>query len=798
MIGLLFFFILVILRCFLSKLPSQVLEKPSLTTIALLSLGLGLGFWSVLSLVVGGIQGFSGAAGVIQSLAYLFSIITSFGGDVGFALLEGFFVFAGMDVSKQFRRDLASSSCRSITEKIDWTGVTNELHKRVIEDLFNESDLIETSFFNIHEMELDRSNIVKIRFEEIKKGGNKTLYCVYFELPKNVKAKREKQKPVIEEKKILIKLATIITQTDVDDSRLIKHLDELGDRIPRYGGYRRWSKREKEFVTGIITQEYLEPPHWKTIKEWQRHWYEYWEESRFLEEAKKVLTGEVEQICRVTTKTYFQIWKDSRLASTQATGNDFMILRDEFGRYWCKWVDYDELREKVDFKDMFKGLQYYLPSATSYIFGAFEAVEEKCPEKFGGIIEEVKKGEKIFSYDDYLQAKLVEFTNLRDKKLLQSGYLSKTFIEKIKDTLLKKGLHQEADEFSQIISDVRAFIEYDPKRNVYRLIHYDKLKCLIELISLAGYKLSYNFIKGFIWEEILHDFFYKYTYRLLPGNRATNLVYVNLIDNSEFGKKFSKEYGLKLPTDWKDGNIVLFTQELYAKFWLSRLLPRLDEQVFGFSVFKGFEENIASALEGSMIFCGLENSEDFLQGFLSLLTEEERKASEIGHNYRSEHHKEPVKVRGMIRQAVGRKEIIRPVWTIVTWRKSKKLFEELNSGFPLIFTPKVDGSLEYREVSIDELKEFESIEKIDVSVILDIPEKEKSIVENFYDLKDKTRRALEWLDSQKYRNVIFYNFSKIFPYEEIEVAFIILKTFKGLVKEDSLRHIHRIIIVFPY
>lgn len=239
-----------------------------------------------------------------------------------------------------------------------------------------------------------------------------------------------------------------------------------------------------------------------------------------------------------------------------------------------------------------------------------------------------------------------------DQRPLYSRF-SRSFIKKVTEALIRQELTPEAEEFARLAHSITGFMRYDPRRNTYTVVHVDEWKRFAELARLSGHPLGYSFWKGMIWEERLHALFSQYAFPLSLGGRHTNIVY--FLAQKGFGQRMADEFGLANPKDYEDESLLEFTHELYAKFWLSRILPGLDPTLFGFAVFKGFEIAISPALEGSLILHG-ENSADIFHGLLSLLTPEERKASGVGHNFKPGSEQTPEEVRRLIDTAVGPKK----------------------------------------------------------------------------------------------------------------------------------------------
>ncbi len=154
----------------------------------------------------------------------------------------------------------------------------------------------------------------------------------------------------------------------------------------------------------------------------------------------------------------------------------------------------------------------------------------------------------------------------------------------------------------ELAQSITGFMQYDPTRKTYTALHTDKWKRFAELARLAGHPLGHSFWKGMIWEERLHAFFRQFGPSLSLGGRFINMVY-NL-NSKGFGQRMATEFGLENPKGYEDQSLLEFTHELYAKFWLSRILPGLDPAVFGFGVFQGYETAIAHALEGSLLLYG--------------------------------------------------------------------------------------------------------------------------------------------------------------------------------------------------
>ncbi|MDP1853497.1 MAG: PIG-L family deacetylase [Candidatus Omnitrophota bacterium] len=369
-----------------------------------------------------------------------------------------------------------------------------------------------------------------------------------------------------------------------------------------------------------------------------------------------------------------------------------------------------------------------------------------------------------------------------------SGLISKTFKKYVKDALLAKRLDKEADKFMQVMHRVTSFVRYDPDKKEYRLLVSDgEIKLIMEYIRLAGISFNYyGAVKGFIWEMVLHELFEVFSYAEHPGDRYPNLIYFGLVSVSEFGKKFADEFGLALPRAGDDPAITPFNRQLYVKFILFKLFPELDARIFGFDVFKGFEVKIAKAIEGALM--------TNLEGFLSLLTHEERAASSFGHNYNPKRHYSRQDVRDAILEKIGGcGNIVRLALHPVERNRLKGKFNRIFPGSLFTLSFGKNKKLEFAENTSNRPINKKEFELIDVSVLW----KDYCRGDVVADFQEVKRRAIEdfyWVDKEKKKALLFYNFftASYGSNSYRDIARLILEAFEQEVKRNSFKSLSKI------
>lgn len=374
-----------------------------------------------------------------------------------------------------------------------------------------------------------------------------------------------------------------------------------------------------------------------------------------------------------------------------------------------------------------------------------------------------------------------------------SWSFGKSFIRKVHEQLLSNGKKSEADEFIKITSELwGSILEYVPRWNQYVLWQEKekKLDRFLELADIAGYPLKRGLIlKGILWIEILREFFKLSQYSAMTiGGRYSNVVYFNTIastsENQLFGRKFCDEFGLTLPSSHYDDNMINYTKELYVRFWLNKLVPDLQQDVFGTQIFESASNwaRVMMAMEGSFF----SSKKGVLQHFLSLLTPQERIDSDLSHSYIPKDHKNPEEVQHWILEVLemGYEDAL-PLLTYSKARERlKQNFQKLTYGTPIIFAFH-QGQLSSNQISLADLLKTEGMEPVDVGFLWKKAIVGTHTVDHFRSFCKKVMDEFWWANKEGIEELFFYNLV-IPPYDVNELARLVVEQFEKLKKEKSI------------